>query len=59
MTIKEVRKALGLSQVEFGHLIGYSPQAISRWELGLSKPKTSVARDVANKIGIVARELFE
>jgi len=36
--IAAVRKALGLSQVEFGQLFGAHFMTISKWERGLAKP---------------------
>jgi len=36
--IAAVRKALGLSQVEFGQLFGAHFMTISKWERGLTQP---------------------
>jgi putative transcriptional regulator len=36
--IAAIRKALGLSQVEFGQLFGAHFMTISKWERGLAKP---------------------
>ena len=36
--ITKIRKGLGLSQEEFGSMIHVSRQAVSKWELGQSKP---------------------
>ena len=40
--IKERRKALGLTQMELGVLLGYSVKAISKWESGKGAPPTVV-----------------
>jgi putative transcriptional regulator len=36
--IAAIRKALGLSQVEFGQLFGAHFMTISKWERGLAQP---------------------
>lgn len=36
--IAVIRKALGLSQVEFGQLFGVHFMTISKWERGLAQP---------------------
>jgi putative transcriptional regulator len=36
--IAVIRKALGLSQVEFGQLFGAHFMTISKWERGLAQP---------------------
>lgn len=40
--IKEIRKSLGLSQVEAGNLIGGGPKAFGKYESGAIKPAASV-----------------
>lgn len=46
MTIKELRKSLGLTQVEFAHHIGVHPITVSRWERGLFSPNKWVQLNI-------------
>lgn len=36
--IREIRKSLGLTQAEFGQLLGAHGMTVSRWELGSLSP---------------------
>jgi putative transcriptional regulator len=38
LDIAILRKALGLSQVEFGHLLGVHLMTVSKWERGVAQP---------------------
>ena len=39
--ICERRKAVSLSQFQLGRLVGVSDKAVSKWENGTSKPKST------------------
>lgn len=39
-TITALRKAIGLSQAEFGQLFGAHAMTVSKWERGVSQPST-------------------
>ena len=38
MLVKETRKRLGLTQVQFAKTLGVSFQSVNRWERGKTKP---------------------
>ena len=40
--VKEIRKKLGLSQKQFGHLVGIHVQQISRYERGVDLPQARI-----------------
>ena len=46
--VKELRKALILSQIEFAKYIGVSFQSINRWERGKHEPTIKVKRKLAS-----------
>lgn len=39
MEIKQIRQALGLTQAQFGALIGAHSVTVARWETGRNKPR--------------------
>ena len=47
MEIKELRKALHMTQVEFARHIGVHPLTISKWERGLFNPTNFIQREIA------------
>ena len=49
MEIIEIRKALGMTQVQFAKHIGVHPLTISKWERGLFKPTNFIQREI-NKL---------
>ncbi len=36
--VRALRQSLGMNQLEFGRILGFSPIVVSRWERGLKKP---------------------
>lgn len=46
--VKELRKALILSQIEFAKYIGVSSQSINRWERGKHEPTIKFKRKLAS-----------
>lgn len=52
MTIKELRKKLGLSQDALAAKLGVAPYTVRRWESGKAKPNplsTKAIQDIENK----------
>ena len=43
---KELREAMGLTQEEFGNLIGVTVRSVRGWELGTNKPTGSRLKTV-------------
>lgn len=39
--VKQIRKLLGMSQLQFANLLGVYPSTVSRWEQGKSSPQFS------------------
>ena len=56
--IIKYRKERGLTQGEFGELLGVSAQAISKWERKLCYPDIFLLTDISNLIGISIDELL-
>ena len=50
--IKEVRKALGLSQTVFGESLGVSLSAVRKWESGENVVSDAVVMLIAQKYGV-------
>lgn len=50
--IKELRKALGLSQVKFGERIGSSGGSIANYEVGISTPLKSVVTAICKEFNV-------
>ena len=57
--LRERRKALSLSQFQLGRLMGVSDKAISKWENGTSKPKSSLFKKLADIFDISVDELLQ
>ena len=53
------RKKAKLSQKELGLMIGVSDRAVSKWENGLSLPKTSSFFRLANILGVEVKDLLD
>ena len=51
MSIKAIRKELGLSQVDFARLFGVHQTAVSQWETGRTSPDTEMAIQIARGTG--------
>ena len=56
--ILNYRKQYGLTQSEFGELLGVSAQAISKWERELCYPDIFLLPDISDLIGISIDELM-
>ena len=50
--LKELRTARGMTQAEFGKLIGVGKSAVSQYESGARAPDTAVLRRVAGSFGV-------
>lgn len=57
--IKMLRKARNISQYEIAAKLGVSPQAVSRWELGLSQPESVKLPKLAKLLGTTIDEIFD
>jgi len=58
--LKEKRVLAGLSQGAVAKKLGYtSPQFVSNWERGLSKPPTLTLRKIAQIYDISINEMFD
>ena len=56
--ILNYRKQHGLTQSEFGKLLGVSTQAVSKWERELCYPDIFLLADISNLIGVSIDELL-
>jgi transcriptional regulator with XRE-family HTH domain len=58
--LKDKRKAAGLSQGVVAKKLGYtSPQFISNWERGLSRPPVATLKKIAQIYNISAHDMFD
>ena len=56
--ILNYRKQHGLTQSDFGELLGVSTQAVSKWERELCYPDLFLLADISNLIGVSVDELL-
>lgn len=54
----ELRTEKGLSQAQFGELLGVTNKAVSKWENGSAKPNTKLIPHMAQILGVTVEELF-
>lgn len=57
-TIADAREARGMNQSELARAVGVSPQAVQKWESGLSVPRPSKLKTISDVLGISMRSLF-
>lgn len=48
--VKETRKRLGLTQVQFAQTLGVSFQSVNRWERGRTKPLPIVLKQIESQL---------
>jgi putative transcriptional regulator len=51
-TIRELREAAGLTQLEVAYRVGVTPATVSNWERGVFEPKVSQLRKLAQLFGV-------
>lgn len=56
--IAETRKELNLTQNDLAQRLHVSPQAVSKWERGLSFPDVSLLEPLAQQLGLTVSELL-
>lgn len=54
----ELRTEKGLSQSELGEIMGVSNKTVSKWEMGVSKPRPAMLLALANFFGVAVEELL-
>lgn len=54
----ELRTEKGLSQAELGELMGVSNKAVSKWEMGVAKPRPAMLLSLAAFFGVTVEELL-
>ena len=57
--ILNYRKQHGLTQSDFGELLGVSTQAVSKWERELCYPDIFLLPDISNLIGVSLDEMMK
>lgn len=58
-TLSVCRQNRGMTQEEFASRIGVTPQAVSKWERGMSLPDTSILADICQILNVSADELLQ
>ena len=56
--IIEYRREHGISQREFGEMLGVTSQAVSKWERDVCCPDISLLPELAEVLGVELGELF-
>ena len=51
-TIRELREAAGLTQVQLAHRLDVTPSSVYAWESGRSEPRASQLRAMAKLFGV-------
>lgn len=54
----ELRSEKGLSQSELGELMGVTGKAVSKWEMGVAKPRPAMLLALASFFGVTVEELL-
>ena len=57
--IREYRREHGLTQEEFGKLLGVSAQAVSKWERQTCYPDITFLPDLASLLGCSVNDFFQ
>ncbi len=58
LKIRELRNKKGITQGRLAEYLNISPQAISKWESGISQPDISLVPQLVSFFGVSADELF-
>lgn len=56
--LRNMRKREGITQFQLGRLLGVSDRAVSKWENGLSKPKSKLLIKMSDLFGLSIDELL-
>ena len=56
--LRELRERRGLSQFQLGTLVGVSDKAVSKWENGLTKPRSQLLFKLSDALEITVDELL-
>lgn len=56
--IKDRRQKRNLTQAELAGLLNVTPQAVSRWEVGVSFPDITMIPELSEVLKVTADELF-
>lgn len=58
LLICELRKRAGITQAAFAETISVTPQAVSKWETGISLPDVALLPEIAKALGVSVGTLF-
>lgn len=57
--LAELRRKTGKKQRQVADELGITPQAVSKWERGLSCPDILMLDEVSKSLGVTIADLFE
>ena len=57
--LREFRSKSKMTQKSIGDILGVSPQAVSKWELGLSYPDVTILPELSKLLSCDIGDLFE
>ena len=59
MTLKELREAKNLTQLDVAYKLGTTPTTVSNWERGIQEPRSSQIPALAELYGVTLHQIFE
>ena len=59
MTLKELREAKSLTQLEVAIKLGITPNTVGNWERGVQEPRFSQVPALAELYGVTIQEIYE
>lgn len=57
--IKKYREIHGITQTDFGKIVGANKQTVSKWEKGILQPSTSKIYEIASTLGISVQDILK
>jgi transcriptional regulator with XRE-family HTH domain len=58
-TLKELREAAGLTQLQLSARLGVTPGTVYNWERGQGEPKASQVAQLAQVLGVTADDVIQ
>ena len=59
MTLKGLREAKGLTQLEVAYKLGITPNTVGNWERGVQEPRFSQVPALAELYGVTLQQIYD